>query len=46
MARVGFFQFRPNFGKVKHNLNKVVNSLNNVSADIIVLPELPFSVVQ
>jgi len=43
MTRVGFFQFHPNFGKVQHNLNKVVNSLKNVSADIIVLPELPFS---
>jgi len=43
MVRVGFFQFRPIFGKVQNNLNKVVKSLQNVSADIIVLPELPFS---
>jgi len=43
MARVGFFQFRPIFGKVQHNLAKVINNLKNASADIIVLPELPFS---
>jgi predicted amidohydrolase len=43
MVRVGFFQFRPIFGKVQHNLDKVVKSLQNVSADLIVLPELPFS---
>ena len=43
MARVGFYQFRPVFGKVQQNLNKVLKSLKNVSADIIVLPELPFS---
>ena len=43
MVRVGFFQFRPIFGKVQHNLNLVVKSLQNVSADLIVLPELPFS---
>jgi predicted amidohydrolase len=43
MIRVGFFQFRPTFGKVEHNLCKVVTALKNVSADIIVLPELPFT---
>jgi predicted amidohydrolase len=43
MVRVGFFQFRPVFGKIQHNLNKVVSSLKNASADIIVLPELPFT---
>ena len=43
MIRVGFFQFRPIFGKVQHNLDKVINTLKNASADIIVLPELPFT---
>ena len=43
MIRVGFFQFRPIFGKIHHNLYKVVNAVKNASADIIVLPELPFS---
>ena len=43
MARVGFYQFRPIFGKNQYNLNKIINALQNVSADIVVLPELPFS---
>ncbi len=41
--RVGFYQFRPSFGKVERNLNKVINTLNSIQADIIVLPELAFS---
>lgn len=40
---VGFYQFRPLFGKVNHNVHKVISALKNVSADIIVLPELPFT---
>ena len=43
MIRVGYFQFHPEFGKVQKNLKTVVNALENVSADIVVLPELPFS---
>lgn len=43
MLRVGFYQFRPLFGKVSKNLSKVVHSLKDVSADLIVLPELPFT---
>jgi predicted amidohydrolase len=43
MIKVGYYQFHPTFGNVQHNLNKVVNALKGVSADIIVLPELPFS---
>jgi len=41
--RVGFYQFRPKFGKIKSNLNKIVNALKNAKADLIVLPELPFT---
>ena len=41
--KVGFFQFRPAFGKVPHNLLKVTGALRNVDADLIVLPELPFT---
>jgi len=41
--RVGYYQFRPLFGKVQHNLNKVVNALQDVRADLIVLPELAFT---
>jgi len=43
MLRVGFYQFRPLFGKVTVNRNKVIKALENVSADLIVLPELPFT---
>jgi predicted amidohydrolase len=42
MLRIGYFQFNPLFGKVNYNLRKVIQKLNNVSADIIVLPELAF----
>jgi predicted amidohydrolase len=41
--RIGYYQFRPRFGQVKANLNKVLAALSGVSADIIVLPELAFT---
>ena len=41
--KVGYFQFRPRFGNIQHNLKTVVNALKSVEADLIVLPELPFS---
>jgi predicted amidohydrolase len=41
--RVGYYQFRPLFGKVQHNLKKVVVALQGVKADLIVLPELAFT---
>lgn len=41
--RVGFYQFRPLFGKVDRNLRRVVNTLRKVEADLIVLPELAFT---
>ena len=43
MLHVGFYQFRPLFGRIQYNLKKIVNVLDKVSADIIVLPELPFT---
>jgi predicted amidohydrolase len=43
MLRAGFFQFRPVFGKIKHNVAKVVNALKNTHGALIVLPELPFT---
>ncbi|HEX9655200.1 MAG TPA: nitrilase-related carbon-nitrogen hydrolase [bacterium] len=43
MLTVGFYQFRPRFGEIQRNLQKVVAALRYVSADIIVLPELAFS---
>lgn len=43
MLRVGFFQFAPKFGEVATNLSKIVSALRDAEADIIVLPELPFT---
>lgn len=43
MLRVGFFQFAPTFGEIATNLSKVVSALRSAEADIIVLPELPFT---
>ena len=41
--KVGYYQFHPLFGKVRHNLNRVVQKLTGVQADLIVLPELAFT---
>ena len=43
MLRVGYYQFKPVFGKIEKNLNKIIKTLKNVNADIVVLPELAFS---
>lgn len=41
--RIGYFQFRPIFGKVSQNVLKVTSALGKAEADLIVLPELPFT---
>jgi predicted amidohydrolase len=41
--RVGYFQFRPRFGEVEWNCDKIVTALRQADADLIVLPELPFT---
>ncbi len=41
--KIGFYQFAPQFGAVSKNLSKVIAALDGVDADIIVLPELPFT---
>ena len=41
--RVGYYQYRPLFGKIERNLNKVLNALDNIEAELIVLPELAFT---
>ena len=43
MLRVGYYQFKPVFGKIEKNLNKIIKTFKNVNADIVVLPELAFS---
>lgn len=36
----GFFQFNPDFGNIKLNVEKVTGALSAVRADLVVLPEL------
>jgi len=43
MLRVGYYQFRPVFGEVETNRKKVVQKLLKAEADLLVLPELPFT---
>ncbi|MCF8079517.1 MAG: hypothetical protein K9K88_09580 [Desulfobacterales bacterium] len=43
MFKVGFFQFAPRFGKIEENLSTVAGALADTDADLIVLPELPFT---
>jgi predicted amidohydrolase len=43
MFRVGFYQFRPLFGRTETNFNRITGRLEKASADLIVLPELPFT---
>ncbi len=43
MLRAGFYQFRPLWGKVEQNRNKVLARLSAVEADLVVLPELAFT---
>ncbi len=43
MFQVGYFQFSPAFGCIRENLNTVLENLENTEADLIVLPELPFT---
>jgi predicted amidohydrolase len=39
----GYLQFQPVFGDVAGNRRRVLDALADVSADLIVVPELPFS---
>lgn len=41
--KIGFYQFRPIFGKIVHNRDKVLKALKDTEADLIVLPELAFT---
>lgn len=38
--KVGFYQSAPKFGDIKHNVQKAVDAIASVDADLIVLPEL------
>lgn len=41
--RIGVFQFQPVFGEVAHNRARVCTALAGADADLVVLPELPFT---
>lgn len=41
--KLGYFQFRPYFGKIKANTDRVVDALTGCDADLVVLPELAFT---
>ena len=41
--KVGYYQYKPLFGKIQRNLNRVIKTLGDVNADLIVLPELAFT---
>ena len=41
--RVGFYQFRPLFGKNSRNTRHIISALSTVEADLVVLPELALS---
>ncbi|MDP1758201.1 MAG: nitrilase-related carbon-nitrogen hydrolase [Thermodesulfovibrionales bacterium] len=38
--KAGFYQFAPEFGNIKHNLQKVLDAAASVETDLLVLPEL------
>jgi predicted amidohydrolase len=41
--RVGYLQFRPRFGEISVNTARILRALKGARADLIVLPELPFT---
>ena len=41
--KVGYYQFRPLFGRPEQNCHKILSALESVDADLIVLPELALS---
>jgi predicted amidohydrolase len=43
LFRVGYYQFKPVFGGIEKNRDKILSALENISADLLVLPELPFT---
>ncbi len=43
MFKVGYFQFHPRFGELETNRKTVFKALEPVEADLMVLPELPFT---
>src|SRR5687767_5428910 len=40
MNRIGFFQFEPQFGEIRQNLDRIESGLAGCAADLVVVPEL------
>ncbi|MDP2276687.1 MAG: nitrilase-related carbon-nitrogen hydrolase, partial [Nitrospirota bacterium] len=38
--KAGFYQFTPEFGNIKYNLQRVIDAVASVETDLLVLPEL------
>ncbi|WP_454064598.1 nitrilase-related carbon-nitrogen hydrolase [Candidatus Nitrospira salsa] len=43
MMRVGFYQYAPQFGEIKQNLDAVIGRLETIDCELLVLPELAMS---
>jgi predicted amidohydrolase len=43
MLTVGYFQFAPVFGDIELNIKQVLAVLKHTNAEVVVLPELPFT---
>lgn len=41
--KVGYFQFAPQFGERDNNLETILKGLEDADAELIILPELPFT---
>jgi predicted amidohydrolase len=41
--RIGYYQYRPRFGEPARNCARVIERLSDVTADVVVLPELAFT---
>jgi len=43
ILKAGYYQFKPEFGKPQRNLSQIIGAIKKATADLIVLPELPFT---
>ena len=41
--KVGFFQFDPQFGKIQHNVDTIIQTIKSFQGDLLVVPELALS---
>jgi len=43
MKRIGYVQFTPTLGEIEANRDRIAGLLEGLEADLLVLPELPFT---